>query len=156
MKRFSILGVTLILCAFAVLVGCATNNVATEQQAVTALASLGTTGALIAYPQYRPAMQTADTMLISICDSSNGVPASTVEQLLAQSGITNQLVQLGISGAVALADIFAANQVTNGVPAEQTIQQASCWISAGMTPALAGAPLAAKEPARHWYYLWIK
>lgn len=154
-KLITVLTVVAALIGFT---GCSTTNSASEQATVTTLADLGTTGAIMAYPQYRPAMEIADAALTAECGNSNGIPsATTIQQLLTQAGVTNAYVQLGISGAALLLDQFAANQVTNGVPAESTIQQGSCWISAGMTAAL-GSPVMTKapKPVKHWYYLWIK
>lgn len=151
-----ILTAVAVAAAATLLTGCSSTSTG-NTAAITALASLGTTGALIAYPQYRGEMQLADNALTAVCDSTNGITADTIEGILAQDGVTNQYAELGISGVIAVADLFAANQVTNGIPVNQTIQTEACAISAGMTQALNGAVLA-KAPVhhRHWYYLWLK
>jgi hypothetical protein len=137
------------------LTGCGTTT-ASQHAQVAALADLGTTGALIAYPQYRPAMQAAQGAFQAVCNNTNGVNPATVEQILAQNGVTNQAVQLGIAGVGLLVDALAADGVTNGIPAEQTIQQFSCDISTGMGEALGGVAAKAPKPAKRWYYLWLK
>lgn len=138
----------------AVIAGCSSTSGISPAQ-VQAVATLGTQGALLAYPEYRPAMEAAEGVLSVECASTNGIQAATIEQLLQQNGVTNSAVLLGISGAVTLVDLFAASDVTNGVPAEQTIQEYSCPIAAGMNAALNPA---AKAPvkAKHWWQFWKK
>jgi hypothetical protein len=141
----------------ACIVGCSTtgNNTQTEAALVETAASLGTVAALTQYPQYRSEMVTAETVLAAVCSNTNGIPVATVEQLLAQGGVTNQIADIGIVDAIQLVDAYAQSQTTNGLTINQTIQNGACWISAGMAQALY-TPASVKAPTvRHWYYLWL-
>jgi len=129
--------------AIGMLVGCATssnNNAAIEataQLAVVSGAAIFTSQEVTSHPQYAPDFLIGEQVLSELDGSTTQITSAEVDQLMAQAGETNPVVNIVVANGLQAANVWIST-LTNSTPGVQNedLQTVCFWISSGISEGL--------------------